>query len=171
VDFVARGLALGIDIGALYWVIFGVGALVGPTIAGRLADRIGFAAALRLAVAVQAAAVLIPVLTDSAAALAVSTLIVGVIVLGVVPLVLGRVHEVVPHDPEAQRAAWSFATVAFALGQAGAGYGFSLLYSYSGYALLFEFAAGACLVALAIDLAAPRATGVTAPATRRNAGN
>jgi predicted MFS family arabinose efflux permease len=171
VDYVARGLALGIDIGALYWVIFGVGALVGPTIAGRLADRIGFAAALRLAVAVQAAAVLIPVLTDAAAALAVSTLIVGVIVLGVVPLVLGRVHEVVPHDPDAQRAAWSLATVAFALGQAGAGYGFSLLYSYSGYALLFEFAAGACLVALAIDLAAPRPAGVTAPATRGNAGD
>jgi predicted MFS family arabinose efflux permease len=171
VDFVARGLALGIDIGALYWVIFGIGALVGPMIAGRLADRIGFAIALRLAVAVQAAAVLIPVLTDSAAALAVSTLIVGIIVLGVVPLVLGRVHEVVPHDLDAQRAAWSLATVAFALGQAGAGYGFSLLYSYSGYALLFEFAAGACLVALAIDLAAAAFARKGAPAARRNVGD
>jgi predicted MFS family arabinose efflux permease len=170
VDFVARGLALGIDIGALYWIIFGVGALVGPTIAGRLADRIGFAAALRLAVAVQTAAVLIPVATDSAAALAVSTLIVGVIVLGVVPLVLGRVHEIVPHNLDAQRAAWSFATVAFALGQAGAGYGFSLLYSYSGYTLMFEFATGACMLALAIDLAAA-ASARKAAASRRHSGD
>jgi predicted MFS family arabinose efflux permease len=139
-------------------------------IAGWLADRAGFASALRLALTLQGAAVLIPVVTESAAALAASSLIVGMFVMGAVPLVLGRVHELVPHDPDAQRAAWSLATVAFALGQAGAGYGFSLLFSYSGYALLFDFAAGAFALALAIDLAAAAAGRKLSPA-RRNAGD
>lgn len=43
VDFIARGLSRGLDVGGWYWIVFGVGALLGPVIAGRLADSIGFA--------------------------------------------------------------------------------------------------------------------------------
>src|SRR2546425_11503277 len=65
VDFVARGLGRGLAVGAGYWVVFGLGAMVGPVLAGQLADRIGFARAVRLALLAQAAAVAAPVVTAS----------------------------------------------------------------------------------------------------------
>ena len=157
VDFVARGLGRGIDVGARYWTLFGLGALVGALLAGRMADRIGFAMALRVALLVQAAAVVLLSATTASAALAVSSIAVGMFVPGVVPLVLGRVQELVGHDGDAQRAAWSLATAAFALGQAGAGYGFSLLFARSGYALMFDIAFAAFVLALLIDFAAAAA--------------
>jgi len=162
VDFVARGLGRGLAVGAGYWVVFGLGAMVGPVLAGQLADRIGFARAVRLALLAQAAAVAALVVTASPVALFVSSAIVGALVPGIVPLVLGRVHELIPDDPQRQAAAWSVTTVAFALGQAGAGYGFSFLYARTAdYTALFAIAAVTLTTALVIDLAvalaAPRA--------------
>ena len=156
VDFVARGLGRGIAAGAQCWVLFGLGAMAGPLIAGRLGDRIGFAAALRLALAVQAIGVGMLAVSAGPASLALSSIVVGACVPGVVPLALGRVHELVPHDGEMQRRAWVWCTVAFALGQAAAAYGFSALFALTGghYPLLFALGAAAFVVALAIDLAA-----------------
>jgi predicted MFS family arabinose efflux permease len=154
VDFVARGLGQGVDAGARYWVLFGLGATMGPVIAGYVADRIGFRAALRLAFLVQATCVAWLAVSDGAEALAISSIIVGACVPGVVPLALGRVHELVPQDPQARKPAWSLATTAFALGQAGAAYAFSLLFAEgASHALLFGLGAAALLMALAIDLA------------------
>ena len=161
VDFVARGLGRGIEPGARYWVVFGLGAVIGPTLAGSVADRIGFGPALRVALALQAAAVLLPTVATDAGSLVVSSLVAGAAVPGIVPLVLGRVHDLVPHDPEGQRAAWSVTTMAFALGQASGAYGFSFLFARGGdYLPLFSLAAACIVLALAIDLvarlAAPR---------------
>ena len=155
VDFVARGLGRGIHAGARYWVLFGLGAVVGPLLAGALADRIGFGPALRLALVIQAAAVALPTVTADPLWLAASSLVVGAAVPGVVPLVLGRVHELVPGDAEGQRAAWSVTTMAFALGQAAGAYGLSFLFA-SGrpYTTLFAVGAAALTLGLVIDLAA-----------------
>lgn len=155
-DFVARGLGQGVARGAWYWVVFGLGALVGPGVAGHLADRIGFARALRLAFLVEAASVGVVAFVTSPVALVLSSALVGGFVPGIVALVLGRAHELVGNDVEGQRAAWSFATIAFALGQAAAAYGFSYLYgSGEGYALLFALGAASLLLALLVDCAAP----------------
>jgi predicted MFS family arabinose efflux permease len=137
-------------------VLFGLGAVTGPLITGHVADHIGFARALRLAFVVQAAAVALPAITVGAGALVFSSLVVGAMVPGVVPLVLGRVHELTPHDDQERQAGWSFATVAFALGQAAAAYGFSFLFGRTGGAPagLFAIGAAALMLALAIDLAA-----------------
>jgi predicted MFS family arabinose efflux permease len=62
VVFIARGLGRGVDAGAAYWVVFGLSAIVGPLLAGRVADALGFRTALRLALGLQAAAVLAPAL-------------------------------------------------------------------------------------------------------------
>ncbi|MGH7415139.1 MAG: YbfB/YjiJ family MFS transporter, partial [Candidatus Rokuibacteriota bacterium] len=161
VDFVARGLGHGLHAGARYWVLFGLGAVVGPMLAGAGADRIGFGLALRLALVVQAAAVALPAVTADPLWLVVSSLVIGAAVPGIVPLVLGRVHELLPHDPEGQRGAWSVTTMAFALGQAAGAYGFSFLFAGGGsYPTLFALAAGAMALALVINLggrlAAPR---------------
>jgi predicted MFS family arabinose efflux permease len=155
VVFIAHGLGQGLDVGAAYWVLFGVGAALGPMLAGYLADRIGFAWALRLVFAVQAVGVALAVLPAGAPGLALSSLVIGALVPGVVPLVLGRVHELA--SPEETGAAWSLATVAFALGQAIGAYGLSWLFARSAdYSLLFELGAAAILLALLIDLALAR---------------
>jgi predicted MFS family arabinose efflux permease len=156
VDFVARGLGQGLQVGAEYWVLFGLGATVGPLISGHLADRAGFGPALRLSYFVQACAVALPALGLGPFALGLSSVVVGAFTPGIVPLVLGRVHELLAHHPAEQKAAWSKATVSFAILQAVAAYGLSFIFSQSGgnYALLFVIGAAALLLALAIDLLA-----------------
>ncbi len=166
VDFVARGLGQGLVTGAQYWVLFGVGAMLGPLAAGRVADRVGFAAALRCAFVVQAGLVALLVFSASPASLGISSIAVGAMVPGVVPLVLGRVHELIPRDADAQRKAWGLCTTAFALGQAAAAYGFSYIFAHTGgaYRVLFALGAAALATALVIDVA-------TAPATTSAAGS
>lgn len=156
VDFVARGLGQGVAVGAGYWVVFGIGATVGPLVAGHVADRVGFKATLRSAFLIEAVAVLVPAFGLARPWLIASSFVVGGFVTGTVPLVLGRIHELLPHGPPRQRAAWSTATVGFALCQACAAYALSYVFALSGgdYALLFSIGAGAMVVAFAIDLGA-----------------
>ena len=156
VDFIARGLGRGVATGGCYWVLFGLGAVAGPGLAGHAADRLGFGRTLRLALVVEAVAVGLVAVATSTAALSISCVLVGAAMPGIVGLVLGRAHQLVGADAEAHRSAWSLATAAFALGQAAAAYGFSYLYAAGyGYALLFALAAAAPGLALLLDLAAP----------------
>ena len=157
VDYVARDLGQGLATGAAYWVVFGVGALLGSAAAGAAGDRVGFGPALRLSLLVQAAAVGVLALTADPAALAVSSFVVGAFVPGCSTLVLGRVRELLADDPVAQTAAWSRATVAFALGLAAAAYGFSFIFARAGgYALLFGLGGAVLLGAFILDLAVAR---------------
>ncbi|MDR5881622.1 YbfB/YjiJ family MFS transporter [Caballeronia sp. LZ032] len=154
VDFVARGLGKGVDAGAEFWVLYGIGAIAGPLLAGHLADRAGFGPALRVAYLLQALAVAIPALTSNTALLMVSSVMVGAFTPGIVPLVLGRVNELLAHHPAEQKGAWRTATTSFAILQALAAYGMSFLFANSGgdYRVLFGIGAGALVMALAIDL-------------------
>jgi predicted MFS family arabinose efflux permease len=154
VDFIARGLGQGMAAGASYWVLFGIGAALGPTLAGHLADRIGFRPALRLVLVVSTVLVDALALVTAPAVLIASSLVIGAFVPGSVVLVIGRSRELVAHDVAAQQAAWSFATSAFALGHAMAAYGYSYLFAAGhGHALLYAIGGSAFVVALAIDLA------------------
>ncbi|BBK41286.1 MFS transporter [Allostella vacuolata] len=160
VDFVARGLGQGVEAGARYWILYGIGALFGPILAGHVGDRIGFGRALRLGFVIQATLVGVLALTASPAVLVVSSLVMGALTPGVVPLVLGRTQELLPGDRVAQGAAWSVATTAFAIGQAAGAYGLSYVYSATGdHRPLYALGAGALLLALAIDLAGTRRRG------------
>ncbi|MGY8668676.1 MFS transporter [Bradyrhizobium sp. UFLA05-109] len=154
VDFVARGLGQGIAAGSRYWVLYGLGAIVGPLVTGHLGDRSGFGPSLRAAFLIEAAAVLLPTVSTAPVSLIVSSVVVGAFTPGIVPLVLGRIHELIPHSAEQQRATWSHATTSFALFQAAAAYGFSWLYAQTGgdYLVLFGLGGGAVMLALAIDL-------------------
>jgi len=155
VDFVARGLGAGLETGAWYWVLFGIGATFGPVLAGRAADRVGFGPALRLAFAIQTICVGWLAIAADPFALAASSFVVGAFVPGIVPLVLGRIYELIPDDPVRQKAAWSVATAAFAVGQAAAAYGLSFLFADTGsYTLLFLLGAAAILLALAGNMLA-----------------
>ena len=155
VDYIARGLERGLDVGAGYWVLFGLGALGGPVGAGIASDRIGVARTLRLSYAIQIPAVALPAFFTSPVALGISSLAMGAAIPGVVSLVMGRVQDIVTNDPAGAQRAWSIATVAFAVGQAVAAYGLSYIFDRTGdYALLFLLGAGAVTLALVLDLAA-----------------
>ncbi|MFM0326229.1 YbfB/YjiJ family MFS transporter [Caballeronia glebae] len=154
VDFVARGLGKGVDAGAEFWTLYGLGAIAGPLLAGHLADRTGFGPALRVAFLLQLIAVAIPAVTSNAGLLMISSVVVGAFTPGIVPLVLGRVNELLAHHPAAQKGAWSRATTGFAVLQALAAYGLSFLFSSSGgdYRMLFAIGVAALMLALAVDL-------------------
>ncbi|HEY0911715.1 MAG TPA: YbfB/YjiJ family MFS transporter [Bradyrhizobium sp.] len=104
VDFVARGLGQGIATGSQYWIFYGLGAIVGPLLTGHLGDRTGFGPALRVSFLVEAIAVLLPAISTSPASLIISSVVIGAFTPGIVPLVLGRVHELLPRSAEQQRA-------------------------------------------------------------------
>ena len=158
VDFVARGLGQGNAQGALYWVLYGVGALAGPVAYGLVADRIGFGWALRLGLLLSGAAALMLALAPRTGPLMAASLLLGAFTPGVVTLMIGRLHELLPGDSHAQHAAWGHATTLFALCQALAGYLASYLFARSGgqHTLLFLGAAIAFGVALVLEAAGAR---------------
>jgi predicted MFS family arabinose efflux permease len=106
----------------------------------------------------QAVAVAMLALSGNPAMLGIATVILGIFTPGIVPLVLGRIHELVPHDHVEQRAAWSRATTAFALFQAIGGYGYSFLFAHTNndYSLIFWFGAAALSLAFVADILSGR---------------
>ena len=169
VDFVARGMGKGVAVGSEFWVIFGIAATLGPLAAGRLADRIGFGPTLRLAFLLEAGAVAVPAFGLGWVSLILSSIIMGSFMTGTVPLVLGRISELLPHHVEQQKAAWSFATVGFAIMQAAAAYGLSFVFAHNGgdYRPLFLIGSAAMVAALALDLATMAMVKKSGPATLR----
>jgi predicted MFS family arabinose efflux permease len=153
-DFVARGLGQGIAAGASQWVLYGLGAVAGPTVLGRIADRIGFTSALRISYAVECILIAAVAVVPVAPVLTVSSIVLGAYTPGITTIVLGRAAELTPAAP---RRAWSIATIAWALGQAAGAYGLSAVFAASGsHALLFALGAAALAASLAINLAAGR---------------
>ncbi|HYM03662.1 MAG TPA: YbfB/YjiJ family MFS transporter, partial [Stellaceae bacterium] len=135
VDFVARGLGAGLAAGGFQWILLGLGAAVGPLLAGMAADRIGFAASLALSLAVMALALALPVLSSSPIVLALSSLGAGGVAIGATLLASGRVGELVPMRQ--QRQVWGWMTILFSVAYAGAAYALSFLFvRTASYALL-----------------------------------
>ena len=154
VDFVQRGLTGDPHAGAYYWILYGVGAMMGPPLYGWLGDRLGPRSALRLVLAMQAVAMAALTLAHGGALLAAAAFMVGTFPPGIVPLALARIHDLIPHDPVAQNRAWSRATVSFATFQAVAGYAYSAVFSATGgqHRMLFAVGAVALVVALLAEL-------------------
>ncbi len=154
-DFISRGLHRGIDVAGIYWVVFGVGAIVGPPVMGRLADRIGFRPTFRLGLALEALVICLILASAADPALAISSFVMGALIPGMVTMTVGRIADLVA-DAERQRAIWAVATTGFAIGQAISGYFYSYLFVATGGLYFWIYASGAAmaLVALAIDLAA-----------------
>src|SRR6185437_2732721 len=115
-DFISRGLHRGIDVAGIYWVVFGVGAMVGPPVMGRLADRIGFRPTFRLGLMLEAVIIVLILVSAADAALAVSSFLMGALIPGMVTMTVGRISELVA-DPGRQRAVWAAATIGFAIGK------------------------------------------------------
>ncbi len=143
VDFVSRGLGKDTGSGSLVWILYGVGAVLGPITYGHLADWLGFNGAMRLVLVVQAVAVAALSVAPGFLLVAILSVIIGSFPPGIVPLMLGRIHHTLPDSPVAQGAAWARGTTIFALFQALSGYGYSYLFDHSNenHRLLFAVAA------------------------------
>ncbi len=153
VAFVAQGLGQGLQAGTHYWVLYGLGSIAGPVLAGRLADRIGFRDTVSLVIVIEALATGTLALDTRAVALSVSSLAGGACTIGLIPVVLGRTRELLRQHPIAQVAAWRTATVSFALLQAAGAYLMSFLLQRTDgdYHLLYVVAATTLIVAAILD--------------------
>ncbi|MGW4655365.1 YbfB/YjiJ family MFS transporter [Streptomyces sp. NPDC004279] len=154
-DFVSRGLGRGSGSGSMVWIVYGLGALVGPTLYGLLGDRLGFARALLLIALVQTGALITLAFVHDLPEVAVLSAVIGSFPPGVVPVVLGRVHELVPARTEEQSTAWGQATVAGALSLAVSAYLYSYVFDLTGqnHRVLFLIGGGALVLALLTGLA------------------
>ncbi|TFV31979.1 YbfB/YjiJ family MFS transporter [Streptomyces sp. T1317-0309] len=154
-DFVSRGLGRGSGSGSMVWIVYGLGALVGPTLYGLLGDRLGFAGALLLITLVQTGALITLAFVHDLPEVAVLSAVIGSFPPGVVPVVLGRVHELVPARTEEQSTAWGRATVAGALSLAVSAYLYSYVFDLTGqnHRVLFLIGGGALVLALLTGLA------------------
>ncbi len=142
VDYLARGLDLGLEVGGAYWILFGLGAAAGPIVAGLLADRVGLAASFALAMLVKGLGVALPLLDTGPVALAASSVVVGALVPGTSALLSARTAELV--GPRPQQRVWGWMTGSFALAQAAGAYAFAWLFDRTeSYAVLFALGAGA----------------------------
>ncbi|WP_173012588.1 YbfB/YjiJ family MFS transporter [Niveispirillum sp. SYP-B3756] len=149
-DFVARGLGWGLKAGGFYWTILGLGAVLGPLLAARVARTTGFPLALTGALLVKAGAVGLPLLTATPAALALSAFLVGALTPGSVALASGVAGLLA--GPAGHTALWGRMTLLFALFQAVGGYGMTALFATTG-AYLPLFALGAAVLLLAGGMA------------------
>lgn len=155
VDYITHELDRGLSTGAAYWTAFGLGAAVGPFVAGALARWLGFRRALVLGLVIKAVAVALPVVSSAPIALLVSSVGVGLLIPGTVALTSGSVLELAP--PARRQQAWGWATLSFALLQAIAGYGMSWAYAgLDSYRPLFVVATAALAVAAACAAVAGR---------------
>jgi MFS family permease len=139
--------------GAAVSALFGLGAMVGPPVLGRLADRFGFLAVLIWGFLVMAVAVGFPLLDDSLWALAVCAVVVGVVALGSVMLGAGALAGMVPVSRLAS--AWGTATMSYAVVQALSAAFYSALFHATGsFLLLYGLAAVSLLVCTGLFWAA-----------------
>ncbi|MAS09018.1 MAG: hypothetical protein CMN26_02955 [Salinisphaera sp.] len=148
VDYIARELGQGLATGSGYWVVFGVGAMCGPIVAGMLAARVNFRPALAIALTIKTAAVSLPLISSHVLSLGASSFLVGLLVPATVTLTSGSVASLC--TPERQQQLWGWATLAFALAQAASAYGMSWGYEqFASYRPLFVIAVIALAAAAA----------------------
>ncbi|MGH7738600.1 MAG: YbfB/YjiJ family MFS transporter [bacterium] len=141
VDYIARGLRLGMGPASFDWILFGIGSTLGPFLAGWIAPKIGYQPGILLSLSGMAISNLIAIFFQNSFALAVSSLGIGTLAMCVVSLVLGRTGQLA--GLAGQRELWGWMTAAFSLAQALMAYLFSYLFAHTGsYHLLFAISAG-----------------------------
>ncbi len=151
VDFLARDRGAGLGAGGAAWMLFGLGALLGPQVLGRLAGRFGYTQTLRIACLGLVASLLLPIGVDSETLLSATSVLAGACAIGSVSLVSGRSNAIVPAERRAR--AWAILTVGFAVMQGGGAWMLSSVLSMTqSYPVLFVTAAGVLLAGLVADV-------------------
>ena len=98
VDWIARGLGKGLNVGASYWVLFGMSGMIGPSLIGLCADKIGSRLALHVGFAAMIVGNGLIVLWDSPLAITASALLMGTMIPAIAVLTLNRVQDLTRED-------------------------------------------------------------------------
>ena len=129
VDYLVRGLGESIAVGGFHWVLFGLGAMTGTFLWGRLADAIGHRSGLVLVLASLAAGVALPVVLPTGWVLVLSSLVVGA-QPGFSAIISGRVQQIV--GPDEMPPLWHAMILTGGVAQAVAGYLLVALFEIAG---------------------------------------
>ena len=129
VDFLVRGLGNEIEFGGMHWMLFGLGAIGGTYLWGRLADRLGFRAGLALAFSAVASGILLPVLNSASWALIISSLVVGA-QPGLTAIMSGRFHQLM--GPDAMASVWRMSALISTILQAMFAYVYVTIFDLTG---------------------------------------
>ena len=141
VDYLVRGLSQSLSIGGFHWTLFGLGALIGTSLWGRLADLIGFQLALILVFTTLAIGLVLPVLFPLTITILASSIIVGA-QPGCSALLSGRAQQI--FGPKLMPVVWRRMTLIGSIGQAMGGYFLVGLFDLTGsYSLVFLIGAAA----------------------------
>ncbi|MFH5924172.1 MFS transporter [Roseomonas xinghualingensis] len=139
-DLAVRGHGMGFPAAGLVWGLFGLGAVCGTLLGGRVTDRLG-RWAVPLWMVAQVAALGLALLTHPAAAVP-AAFFSGFSGVGVTAVALARLRTVVG---AATGRYWARATAVYAVAQALTGYGFAWLFAASGEQHAPVFLAGLLL--------------------------
>ncbi len=145
-DLAARGRGLGVEWGALAWLLFGLGGVAGGVLSGRVVDRFGGVRTLRAWLGVQALALALS-LPPSAALVPPAALLAGFAAIGVTAVTLTVTREAAPARPSAL---WVRCTAAFAVAQAAVGFALAALFAATGESHAAVFGAGLLFSAAAL---------------------
>ena len=151
VDYLDRELHLGAGYASTQWAFFGLGATAGPLCAAYCATRWGWWGTTTGAYVIKAVAIGLPLVWVGFAGHAVSGFLVGALSPGMAAITSGYLMQLI--GPAQHKKMWGYATAAFALLQATAGYLMAFIYAQTGsYRSLFvlgctALALGALLVA------------------------
>jgi predicted MFS family arabinose efflux permease len=144
-DLAARGHGLGVTAGAVVWVLFGLGGIVGGLSSGRVVDAIGGRRTLVAWLAMQTAALGLAMLPAAWLMLPVS-LFAGFAGVGVSAVTLAVTREIAPLQPAGL---WVRATAIFGVVQTGVAFAMAWLFAWSGQSHLAVFGAGLAFSVLA----------------------
>jgi predicted MFS family arabinose efflux permease len=145
-DLAARGRGLGVEWGALAWLLFGLGGVAGGVLSGRVVDRFGGVETLRAWLGVQALALALS-LPPAAALVPPAALLAGFAAIGVTAVTLSVTREAAPARPSAL---WVRCTAAFAATQAAVGFALAALFAGTGESHAAVFGAGLAFSAAAL---------------------
>jgi predicted MFS family arabinose efflux permease len=145
-DLAARGRGLGIEWGALAWLLFGLGGVVGGVLSGRIVDRLGGVETLRLWLGVQVAALALS-LPPFAGLMLPAALSAGFAAIGVSAVTLTVTRELAPERPAVL---WVRCTASFAVAQAAVGFALAALFAATGESHAAVFGAGLAFSAAAL---------------------
>ncbi len=156
VDYIARDLDRGVDIGRQFFLLYGLGAIIGPLLYTFTAGRIGLRRTARIAIGLQCVSVVFLVVGTSTPFLIAASFLGGLGVPALLAISLLRSQQITDGDPIRHRALWGVATATVAVAQAIAAFGTAfLLYQFGdggiGYPILFIVSSTSLAIAFAVD--------------------
>lgn len=155
VDYLVRGMGRDIAFGGMHWALFGLGALSGTYLWGRLADRIGHGAGLVVVFVALAVGVAMPVILAADWAFVLSSLVVGA-QPGFSAIISGRTHQLLGAARMPQ--VWRWMALVSGVLKVASGYAFVALFDFTGsYTPVFLAGAAAMTFGAAISLGLGRA--------------